>query len=58
MDQTGPFLSPCFLPSQEIWNIGRSSVWSGPEKKWSSMWSGPERSGPVRGLVQLQIGQL
>ena len=30
-----------------FWNIGRSSVWSGPEK-----------SGPVHGPVQLQIDPL
>ena len=45
MDRTGPFLSPCFDPPQEIWNMGRSIVQSGPDK-----------SGPVRGPVQLQSG--
>ena len=48
MDRTGPFLRHCFWPPpQEIWNMGRSIVRSGPEK-----------SGPVRGPVQLQIGPL
>ena len=54
MDRTGPFLSPCFWPPQEIWNMGQSSVWCGPEKsgplcglvqkKWSSVWSGPKKN--------------